>query len=280
MRARLISGGIKMTTIADGLPTTALGGRGDGFFLGGAIAMTLVVVAGFSLQLAMGRSTFAAPLVVHAHAIAFMGWVTIYLLQNVFVATGQTALHRRLGWVAAGWVVAMLVLGCLVTVGLVRGGRVPFFFRPLQFLIFDPVSLLAFAGLTTAAILLRRQTAWHRRLHFCGMSILIGAAFGRLLPMPLLQPWAWEVDLAVTMLFPLAGVLADLRRSGRVHPAWGAGIATMLGLLLVTEAITYSPVGAGIYRAVTAGSPGAALAPLDFPPPPGGPPPAAKVAAN
>jgi len=50
------------------------------FFLRGAIVMTLVIIAGFSLQLAMGRSTFASPLRVHAHAIVFMGWVGIYLL--------------------------------------------------------------------------------------------------------------------------------------------------------------------------------------------------------
>ena len=45
--------------------------------------MTLVIVAGFSLQLAMGRSSFAAPWYVHAHAVVFMAWVGIYLTQNV-----------------------------------------------------------------------------------------------------------------------------------------------------------------------------------------------------
>jgi hypothetical protein len=258
-----------MTTIADRLPTTS--GRDDGFFLRGAVTMVLVIVAGFSVQLAMGRSTFASPPLVHAHAIVFMGWVTIYLLQNVFATTGRLALHRRLGWIAAGWVVAMLVLGCMVTAAMVRRGQVPFFFRPLQFLVFDPVSLFTFAGLTTAAILLRRQTDWHRRLHFCGMAILLGPGFGRLLPMPMLQPWAWEATLAVSMIFPLVGVFSDLRRSGRAHPAWGWGIAAMIGCLVLTEAITYSPAGSAIYRAVAAGSPGAAVAPLDFAPPSGGP---------
>jgi hypothetical protein len=243
----------------------------DRFFLRAAIVMALVIVAGFSVQLAMGRSTFASPPLVHAHAIVFMGWVALFLMQNIFVATDNMALHRRLGWIGAGWIVAMLVLGCLVTAAMVRRGQVPFFFRPLHFLVFDPVSLLAFFGLTVAAIRLRRRTDWHRRLHFCGMALLLSPAFGRLLPMPLLVPWAYEAVFAAGMAFPLVGIWADLRRSGRVHPAWFWGVAAMLGSLLVTEAVTYSPAGPAVYRAVTAGSPGAAIAPLDFPPPPAGP---------
>ena len=40
---------------------------------------------------------------------------------------------------------------------------------------------------------------------------------------------------------------------------------------IVTEAITYSPVGTAIYNAVAAGSPGATVGPLHFAPPPAGP---------
>jgi hypothetical protein len=247
------------------------GKRDDGFFLNSAFVMALVIVAGFSVQLAMGRSSFSSPPLVHAHAIVFMGWVVLYLLQNVFAATGRTVLHRRLGWVAAGWIVAMLVLGCMVTVAIVRRGQVPFFFRPLQFLVFDPATLVPFVGLTVAAIILRRQTDGHRRLHFSGMALLLGPGFGRLLPMPLLAPWAWEASLAACLIFPVVGMVADQRRSGRVHPAWGWGLGAMVGCLVVTEAITYSPVGGALYKTVAAGSPGAATAPLAFPAPPSGP---------
>ncbi|HEX7948377.1 MAG TPA: hypothetical protein VF495_27170, partial [Phenylobacterium sp.] len=173
-----------MAAIAEGAPAST-GRDDDRFFLGGALAMTAVIVIGFSTQLATGRSSFASPLYVHAHAVVFMGWVAIYLLQTVFATTGRTALHRRLGWLAAAWMVPMLVMGCVVTVAMIRRGQVPFFFRPLQFLVFDPLSLLAFIGLTIAAIAMRRQTDWHRSLHFCAMSLLLGPGFGRILPMPL-----------------------------------------------------------------------------------------------
>jgi hypothetical protein len=257
-----------MATIAETRMPQAVGD--ERFFLRGAIAITITIVAGFSVQYLMGRSTFASPIRVHAHAIVFMGWVAIYLLQNIFVATDRMNLHRRLGWIAAAWMVPMIVLGFAVTIVMVRLGHVPFFFRPVHFLIFDPLTVLTFAGLTTSAIVLRRRTEWHRRLHFCGMSMLLAPAFGRLLPLPLLQPLAWEAAFAASMLFPLVGAWSDLRRNGRVHPAWLCGMATMLGSFVLIEAITYSPVGTAIYGAVTKGSPGAAVPPLDFAVPPAG----------
>ncbi len=246
-------------------------GRSDNrFFMGSAVAMAAVIAAGFSLNLVMGRSTFASPPLVHAHAIVFIGWVLIYVLQNALATSGRAALHRLLGWLATGWIAAMLVLGCAVTVAMLRRGQVPFFFKPLHFLVFDPLTLFTFAGLAAAAIVLRRQTDWHRRLHFCGMAMLLGPGFGRLLPMPLLTPLAFETSFAATLMFPIAGMIRDARADGRVHPAWYWGVGTMLASLLLIEAITYSPVGTALYRAVAAGSPGADVPALAFPAPPGG----------
>jgi hypothetical protein len=250
-------------------PAPAIGD--ERFFLAGAIVMTITAVSGFAFAYLMGRSTFEAPFRVQLHAWVFMGWVGIYLLQNIFVATGRIQLHRRLGRVAVAWLVPMIVMGLVVTVAMVRAGHVPFVFRPLQFLVFDPVTLLVFVGLIVAGVLMRRRTEWHRRLNFCAMSMLLMPAVARLLPQPLLMPWGWESAFAVTLLFPLAGAIADVRRSGRVHPAWEWGVSAMLGGFVLVEAITYSPAGTALYRTVTAGSPGAAVAPLGFPPvpPPG-----------
>ena len=259
-----------MATIVEQPPAPPAVGD-ERFFLKSAIIMAIIIAAGFSFQLWMGRSTFASPVRVHVHAVLFMGWVAIYLTQNSLVAASRIDLHRKLGWVAAGWMVAMVVSGFVVTVAMVRSGTVPFFFQPLHFLIFDPVAISTFGGLTAAAIVLRRRTEWHRRLHFCGMTILIAPAFGRLLPMPLLQPWSWEAAFTVALLFPFAGVLADIRRGGHVHPAWKWGIAAILGSFVITQAVTYSPIGTAIYDRVTEGSRGAAVPPLEFQPPPEGP---------
>jgi hypothetical protein len=243
--------------------------RGDDrFFLISAFVMTLTIVAGFSLQFAAGRSSLSAPPLVHAHALVFMGWVAIYLSQSVLATSGGLRLHRRLGWLASLWMVPMLILGCAVTLALVRAGRVPFFFTPLQFIALDIFSLFAFVGLMIAGIINRRRTDWHRRLNFCAMALLLGPGVGRLLPLPLLIPYAFEATVVAVILFPLAGVIADVRRSGRIHPAWQWGMAVILGHAAVTEAFTHTDVGVPLYRAITAGTPGAAVAPNGLPPSP------------
>lgn len=260
-----------MATLAEPMPTPKPTlGRDDRFFLTMALAMMALVFTAFSFHLAMGRSTFHRPLLIHLHAVTFMGWIVIYVLQNIFVTRGSMALHRRLGWIGAGWIVAMIVLGTAVTVGMVQRGAIPFFFYPLNFLIFDPMTVLTFAGLTWAAIAMRRRTDWHRRLHYCGTAMLMAPAISRLLPSPLLMPYAYEAAFVPVLIFPAIGIVADLRRGRRVHPAWWCGGAVMACSLIATELLTFSPAGTAVYRAVTAGTPGAAVAPLAF----GSPPPA------
>lgn len=242
----------------------------DGFFLTMAFVMAGVLIAGFGLNFAMGRSTFARPPIVHAHAIIFMGWMVIYVLQNWFATRGPIALHRRLGWLAFGWLALMLYLGTAVTVMNVQAGTTPFIFQPLHFLIFDPLSLIGCIGLIAAGVSARKHTGWHRRLNYCGMALLVGPGFGRLLPMPLLIPWAYHATFVCVMLLPVIGMVADWRRDGRVHPAWWWGVGGMVATEIVTDLITYSPIGLAIYDAVVAGTPGAAIAPLAFPPFPAG----------
>ena len=234
------------------------------FFL--AVAMTVTIVAGFAFQFAMGRSTFAAPLLVHAHAVTFMGWTFFYLSQNMLVFTGNVALHRRIGWIGVGWVTAMVVLGIAITARIVREGRAPPFFKPLYFLTMNSLSVIAFAGLFAAAIAMRGRSDWHRRLMACAMARLTGPAFGRLLPGPLLIPWTPWAIFAGMMLFPLAGVIHDQRSAGRIHPAWGWGIGELVADQLLIGCVSTTGMALSAYGVPVAGGAGAKLAPLVYPP--------------
>lgn len=231
--------------------------------------MALTFAAGFSFQLAMGRSSFAAPPIVHAHALVFFGWVLLSLVQAGLAATGRLDLHRRLGWLAVPWLLAMLVTGPAVTINAVRSGRAPFFFQPQAFVLEDIATLACFLALTLAALALRRQPGWHRRLHLCALACLMGPAFGRLLPMPLLIPWGFEIAALPGLLFPAFLALMEWREDGRLHPAWVLGIAALPVTLALALALVHAPAGEALYAAAVAGSPAAALPGLAFPPPPG-----------
>lgn len=236
-----------------------------------AIAMALTAVAGFSVQYLAGRSTFDAPLRVHLHAVAFFGWLAIFVAQGWLGTHGSIALHRRLGWLAMGWMGFMLAMGTWVIVAAVRAGTAPFFFRPAEFLIENPGTILLFMALTGYAVARRRETDWHIRLHVCALAAIMGPAFGRLLPMPLLIPHAFESAVVAGLVFPAAGMVRDLRRDGRIHPAWWRGLAILLAGFVVIWALAHSPVAVAAYDAVTAGSPGAAIPGLEFAPPPAPP---------
>lgn len=255
-----------MATFANG--TAQIRARDSRFFEISAILMALILVSGFSLHLAMGRSNFGVPLFVHVHGVIFFGWVAIYLAQTFLGIRGPIALHRRLGWLAAGWVAAMVVAGFAVIIWRIQAAQAPFFFRPQHFLIANPLVVLLFAGLTSAAVALRKRSDWHSRLHLCAMAALLGPGFGRLLPMPLMIPWSYQIAMVCGLAFPVAGMIRDLLRTGRVHRAWLWGLGTSLAVMAGTEAIVYSPAGDAIYGWVTAGTPGAAVAPLEFGPMP------------
>lgn len=244
-----------MATIAEAPQGMA---REHRFFLTMAIAMAAVIVGGFSANLLLGRSSFALPLIYHLHAFVFFGWVALYLAQNALVAAGAVPVHRRLGWLALAFVPAMVVLGLAVTLHSVRSHGGPPFFGLNEFLIGNSIGILAFAGLVTTAIMLRRRTDWHRRLMYCGMAMLTGPGFGRLLPTPLFIPWSWWiVALAAPLIFPLIGMAFDRRRTGRIHRAWWWGAGAMIAAHVAGELIAHSPPGRALTEWVVAGTPGA-----------------------
>jgi hypothetical protein len=102
------------------------------------------------------------------------------------------------------------------------------------------------------------------------MAMIMGPAFGRLLPMPFLIPYAFEIAVVAGAVFPLAGMIRDRRRTGSIHSAWFYGLAVMASALVLTNLVVYSPLGDRIYAAAVVGTPGAAVPGLEFPRPPAG----------
>ena len=227
------------------------------FFTTMALVMALVIVAGFSFNLAMGRSSFAAPWPFHVHGVIFMGWLGLYTMQALTIAGGNRALHRQLGRLAYVWIPAMVAAGALMIVVSARTSGGPFFFAQNEFFISNLAGLLTFGGLALWSLQVRRHMGWHRRLMLVAMSVLTGPGLGRLLPMPLFIPHAWTIATLFTLVFPVIGMIVDWRRDGRVHPAYWWGMGINVGVFAASMALAYSPLGYAITEWVIAGTPGA-----------------------
>jgi hypothetical protein len=198
-----------------------------------AIAILAAVLVGFS------RSTFLRPLfpdwpspsetIFYVHGTLFAAWIALLVFQTSLVATGRTAVHRRVGPLGAVLAASMVVLG---TVGALIAARRPTgFFQvpvpPLQFLAVPLFDMVLFALFVSLAVARRRDAQTHKRLMLLATLNLVTAAVARWPGMLPLGPLGF---FGITDLFLVPLVVWDFRTRGRLHPAtlWG-------GLLIIVS---------------------------------------------
>jgi hypothetical protein len=220
-----------MTVTAVSLPS--LEQRERLFFLLMSLAIATTVVSAFAIWMHRGISSFASPWLVHVHAISFMAWIAMYVTQNALVYQNNLALHRRVGRLGAMLGVWMVFVGLVLTPWTLSAHRSPPFFTAAYFLAMDWVNIVTFGALLTAALSLRRQTDWHRRLMLSATVCVMAPACGRLLV--LTAGGFTTADLVGMQLAILAvAIVADLAMRGRVHGAyfWGAGALVGMGFAI------------------------------------------------
>jgi len=224
-----------MTVAAVSLPSQEQ--RERLFFLVMSLAIAATVVSAFGIWMHRGISSFASPWLVHVHAVTFMAWIALYVTQNTLVFQNNLTLHRKVGRAGAVLAAWMVFVGLVLTPWTLSAHRSPPFFTPAYFLAMDWVNIVAFGALLTAALSLRRQTDWHRRLMLSATVCVMAPAFGRLLV--LAAGGFTTIDLVGMQLALLAvAIVADLIIRGRIHTAyfWGAG--ALLGMGLAIEGLS------------------------------------------
>jgi len=220
-----------MTVAAVSLPSQEQ--RERLFFFVMSLAIAATVVSAFGIWMHRGISSFASPWLVHVHAVSFMAWIALYVTQNTLVFQNNLTLHRKIGRVGAVLAAWMVFVGLVLTPWTLSAHRSPPFFTPAYFLAMDWVNIVVFGALLTAALSLRRQTDWHRRLMLSATVCVMAPACGRLLV--LAAGGFTTVDLVGMQLAILAvAVVADLIIRGRIHNAyfWGAGALVGMGFAI------------------------------------------------
>jgi hypothetical protein len=186
------------------------------------------------------------PLIVHFHAVAFVGWLTLFTVQVALIRTGRPDIHRRLGMAGAALAAAMIVLGP-ATALVVDAARFTSTGRTPEFLAVQLTDILAFAGLTGAGLLMRRTPAAHKRLMLLGLIYISDAGFARLLNGALSAPlgrgvWSTLADLYLGSDILMLGLgVYDLATRHRLHLAYVAGAVWMIALQFTAFTLLTNP---------------------------------------
>jgi uncharacterized membrane protein YozB (DUF420 family) len=211
------------------------------FFLLILAIIWAVLIAGFVPDV-IGRYTgkhVPYAIVVHVHAVAYVGWMALLTTQMSLIRARRVELHKRLGMIAVGLIPTMFVLGIWAAVVMDH--------RELntpdgddgRFLIVQLIDALNFAVIASAGMLLRRDLVAHKRLMLLATVVISHAGSGRWLG-PALQKLVGTSDIGVfisTYFGDVALVAAllihDLATRKRLHPA----VATAAAFGLFMEAL-------------------------------------------
>jgi hypothetical protein len=227
-----------MTTRSLWLPAAAT----HRFYIGISLLAALIALTGFWPTYFGPLLAGAAehPTVIHIHAAVFSGWLALFAAQVALAATGQLALHRKLGSVAIWYGVALIVVGVVTAFSQfadrVEAGRL----EEAQQRLLAPLSdMVVFPVFFAAAIIYRRKPELHKRLMLVATTTLLVAAALRMsfLGEPLPRP----MRLVIWFSPIFFGMAYDLITRRSIHPVYLIGLAALYtlslrGYLVETEA--------------------------------------------
>ena len=217
-------------------------------FLGFTALVWVAVLSGFGTDSFshVSKHGLDYPLIVHFHAIAFVGWLVLFTTQVALIRNGRADIHRRLGLAGAGLAAVMVVLGPATALvvdaaAYAAKGETP------EFLAVQFTDIAAFAGLTAAGLALRGISSAHKRLMLLGLIYISDAGFARFLNNFAVSALGDNLLGTVAGLYLGSDLLMlglggyDLATRGRLHPAYMAGVAWMIALQITAVTLLGSP---------------------------------------
>lgn len=196
-----------------------------------ALALALVVFSGFARSFYLGF-LFNAPahtVLLRLHGIAFTAWVVLFVVQTRLIAAHKVRTHMQVG------IAGLFIAACVVALGLATVIQSASAARPrpmgmssYQF-VFVPFSIIVtFAGLVTAAVLLRKRSQLHKRLMTLAMITVLPPATARLIHLFGGDLNFLVLQTSATAVFVIWCLAYDWFKYRLVHPVYAIG-----GTLLV-----------------------------------------------
>ncbi|MBL0115489.1 MAG: hypothetical protein IPP45_08595 [Sphingomonadales bacterium] len=212
------------------------------FFLFYVLAAWGAILIGFYPSVTrryLGQADFPAPGILQVHVFAFTAWMCLLIMQIFLIRTGQQRIHKRLGIAGASMVPILVITGVGAELVSQR------FYSPkypenLQFFIAPLFQMLVFLVCASMALLLRKDSAAHKRLILLGTSMILVAAYNRWWGEGLYQLfgdgfWGMIVhNFAGPNMLMAVAIAYDVVSRRRVH--WVH--ATMVPAILLGELVT------------------------------------------
>jgi len=196
-----------------------------------AIALALVVLAGFARTFYL-RYWFEVPpltVLLILHGVVFTAWMALFIVQTRLIAANRVRAHMRLGIAGVG-VAALVVVLSLATVVMSASAARPraMGMASYQFVFVPFFITVTFAGLVTAAVLLRKRAQLHKRLMTLAMITVLPPATARLIALFGGGAHFLALQTAATAAFVVAIMAFEWFKYRTIHPVYAIG-----GTLLV-----------------------------------------------
>lgn len=192
------------------------------------------------------------PTIVHVHAVATTLWLLTATALVLMVETGNVKLHRRIGWFAAGYAALVIVIAPWAELSwqgfnLKTPGTLP-----PQFLSIAFSGVLCMAVLLPWGVLLRRNSAAHRRVLILATIAISDAGFSRMMglfmPAPTTFLGTYLFYEGGNLLLILLMFLWDWKR-GRVMKQFLLGASFVVAVGLTATGLYFNDTWKAISRA-------------------------------
>ncbi len=223
------------------------------FFAAVAIVIAVATFVGFAPSYYLAPVFNAKPLstLLHVHGVVFTAWILLYVAQTALISAGRADIHRITGYAAVVLAVFMVPLGiatAIITKQVAAAHHLPPQGPPL---VFPLGAILTFAVLVTAAVAMRKRSAWHKRLMLLGTAAILTTPLARITRFTHIGLTPAFGGMILTDVLLAALVLYDLRTRGKLHPAtiWGGGF--FLATQLIRIALNMTPAWQAFAKSLT-----------------------------
>lgn len=197
-----------------------------------ALVLTTISIILYGFSHTVGRELMDAgrlpPVVLVVHAVVSVGWLVLLAVQVSLVASGNVALHRRMGMIGAVLGVVMSIVALVTAIELRKLDTVGDPVANLAYLSIPLGAWISFTVPFALAFAWRSRPDRHRPLMIIAALLLAGPALGRI-------PEVRHVGLYLAGLIPdgfvAAAMLHDRLRLGR----WNAVYFFALPLIVLVQ---------------------------------------------